>query len=39
MLLKAAKNDNTVQDTHCGSVTGVDQMLPEYRLHRMTHWL
>jgi len=39
MLLKAVKNASTVPDTHCRSAAGVDQMLPEYRLHRMTHWV
>ena len=33
MLLK------TVLDTDCRSAAAVDQMLPEYRLHRMTYWV
>jgi len=39
MLLKAVKNASAVLDTHFRSAAGVDQMLPEYRLHRMTHWI
>jgi len=33
MLLKA------VLGTDCRSAAAVDQMLPEYRLRRMTHWI
>jgi len=33
MLLKG------VLDTDCRSAAVVDQMLPEYRLHRKTHWV
>jgi len=39
MLLKAVKNASAVQETHCRSAAGVDQMLPEYRMLRMTHWV
>jgi len=39
MMLEGVKNASAVQDTHCRSAAGVDQMLPEYKLHRMTHWV
>jgi len=38
LLFKAVKIASGVQDTDWRSAAGVDQMLPEYRLHQMTHW-
>jgi len=38
LLLEDVKNARAVQDTDCRSAAGVDQMLPEYRLHQMKHW-
>lgn len=38
MFLKGVKYASAVPDTHYDQQVGVDEMLPEFRLHRMTQW-